>query len=101
MNWTVITGSDVSFEWKGLHDGNHHHSSTGFSFTILAVGHVFLSQHRQRYVALLMAVIATVIPLGMMTVPAYMGLFQRLMFISAFGWLFFFMKAPHLRSNLH
>jgi len=71
-------------------------SSTGFSFTILAAGHVFLSQHRQRYVALLMAVIAIVVPLGMMAFPAYMGLFQRLMFITAFGWLFFFMKVPHL-----
>ena len=83
-----------------LHDMWHSvfASSTGFSFTILAAGHAFLSQNRQRYVALFMAVIATVIPLGMMAFPAYMGLFQRLMFISAFGWLFFFMKAPQQGS---
>jgi len=79
-----------------LHD--HWHSvfasTTGFSFTILAAGHAFLSRGRQRVIAILLVVIATLIPLGMIVMQAYIGLFQRLMFVSAFGWLFFFMKPP-------
>lgn len=69
-------------------------STTGFSFTILAAGHAFLSRGRQRAGGILLAVIATLIPLGMMAFPSSMGLLQRVMFISAFGWLFFFMEQP-------
>jgi len=59
----------------------------------------FLSRHRQRYLALVMMAVAILVPLGMMAVPAYMGLFQRLMFISAFGWLFFLMKTPQIHHT--
>lgn len=69
-------------------------STTGFSFTFLAAGHGFMTRKWQRASGLIMAVVATIIPLGMMALPSYMGLLQRAMFLSAFGWLFFYMKPP-------
>ncbi len=69
-------------------------SITGFSFTFLAAGHGFMSHKWQRASGLIMAVVATLIPLGMIALPTFMGLFQRVMFMSAFGWLFFYMKPP-------
>ncbi len=69
-------------------------SITGFSFTMLAIGHSIISRGWQRFWGLIIADVAILISLGMMSLPAYMGLLQRMMFISAFGWLFFYMKVP-------
>ncbi|MFD1031379.1 DUF998 domain-containing protein [Metaplanococcus flavidus] len=68
---------------------------TGFSFTILAVDHTFISSGSQRTAGIIMAIVAIVISLAMMNFPAIMGLLQRVMFVSAFGWLFFFLKTPN------
>ncbi|MFC4714208.1 DUF998 domain-containing protein [Planococcus dechangensis] len=69
-------------------------NATGFSFTLLAMGHGFISCGMQRYVAFGMAAVAIIISIGMMAFPDIMGLLQRIMFLSAFGWLFFYMKPP-------
>ncbi len=69
-------------------------SITGFSFTLLAAGHGFISQGSQRTAGIIMAFVATSISIGMMLFPSIMGLLQRVMFVSAFGWLFFYMEAP-------
>lgn len=69
-------------------------STTGFSFTFLAIGHGFMSKGRQRSGGITMAFIATLISLGMMMFPPLMGLLQRVMFVCTFGWLFFYMKPP-------
>lgn len=69
-------------------------SMTGFSFTLLAIGHGVMSQGRQRVGGIIIAAIAILISLGMMTFPSLMGLLQRIMFVSAFGWLFFYMEPP-------
>lgn len=67
-------------------------STTGFSFTLLAIGHAFMTSKMQRYVALTMGLVATIIPILMITFPDYMGLSQRIMFVTAFLWLFFYFK---------
>lgn len=69
-------------------------SITGFSFTVLTVGHSVISQGRQRVGGIIMAIIATLISIGMMIFPSFIGILQRLMFMSAFGWLFFYMESP-------
>ncbi|MDW7659921.1 MAG: DUF998 domain-containing protein [Bacillota bacterium] len=84
-------------EINKFHDQMHSifASATGFSFTFLAAGHGFMTHKWQRASGLIMAIVATLIPLGMMALPSYMGLLQRVMFVSAFGWLFFYMKPPN------
>lgn len=69
-------------------------SITGFSFTLLAVGHGIVSRGKQQFGGFIMAAIAMLVSIGMMTFPPFMGILQRIMFISAFGWLFFYMKPP-------
>lgn len=69
-------------------------SAAGFSFTLLSIGHGVMSRGKQRLGGIIMATIALAISMGMMVFPALMGLLQRIMFLSAFGWLFFYMKAP-------
>ena len=71
---------------------------TGFSFTLLAIGHGLMSKGSERVFGVLMAIIATLFSLGMMSFPSLMGLLQRIMFISAFGWLFFYMDPPNERQ---
>ena len=69
-------------------------TTTGISFVILSLGHGFTSQGKQKTIGFLLAFGATLLSFAMMALPAYMGIFQRLMFILAFAWLFFAMKAP-------
>ncbi|KAF0222035.1 MAG: hypothetical protein FD133_1511 [Erysipelotrichaceae bacterium] len=69
-------------------------SITGFSFTLLAAGHGFMSDGSQRIVGIFMAMLAIFLSFAMFSVPEIMGLLQRIMFLSAFGWLFFYMKIP-------
>lgn len=69
-------------------------TTTGIGFTLLAAGHTVMSRGAQRWVALIMTAVAIVIPIAMFGIPEIMGLLQRVMFISAFWWLFFYMKPP-------
>jgi len=96
----ILTGVFRHAALTGSVQINHPHDSlhsifattTGFSFAVLAVGHAIMNKGNQRYVALFMAALAIVIPLVMFNFPSLMGIFQRLMFITAFGWLFFYLK---------
>lgn len=69
-------------------------SMTGFSFTLLAAGHGFMSRGPQRAGGFALALAAVSISLSMAAFPSIMGLLQRIMFICAFGWLFFYLKPP-------
>ncbi len=69
-------------------------TTTGISFVFLSFGHAFMTKARQKIAGFLLGIISTLISFGMMIFPDYMGLLQRLMFILAFGWLFFYMKTP-------
>lgn len=70
-------------------------TATGFLFTLLAAGHGFMTQGAQRIIAFVLAGVAIIIPIGMFAIPEVMGVLQRVMFISAFWWLFFYMKVPN------
>lgn len=65
---------------------------TGISFVCLAFGHGFMHKEKQRLIAFIVGVFATLISLGMMIFPDVMGILQRVMFMIAFYWLFFYMK---------
>lgn len=69
-------------------------TTTGISFVVLAVGHGFMSEKMQRVVGISIGALATLLSIGMMQFPEYMGLLQRIMFLSSFYWLFFYMKFP-------
>lgn len=69
-------------------------SATGFSFSLLAFGHAFMSTGSQRAAGFVLALSAIIIPIAMMSFPAFMGLLQRIMFAGAFGWLFFYLESP-------
>ncbi|TAA71753.1 DUF998 domain-containing protein [Planococcus salinarum] len=73
-------------------------TSTGFSFTLLAAGHGFISTGPQRIAGIVMAIVAVIISIAMGIFPAITGLLQRVMFVGAFGWLFFCMKPPRNRQ---
>lgn len=73
-------------------------TSTGFSFTLLAAGHGFISTGPQRTAGIVMAMVAVIISIAMGIFPAISGLLQRIMFVSAFGWLFFCMEPPRNRQ---
>ena len=64
-------------------------TTTGFSFTLMAFASFFTTKTKQRWIALLLVVIATIVPLTMMVYPSIMGIAQRFMFISSFTWIFF------------
>ncbi len=69
-------------------------SVTGFSFTLLAVGQAVLSKGKQRLWGLIISAISILFSIGIFLLPPFMGIIQRIMFISAFGWLFFYMSPP-------
>ena len=69
-------------------------TTTGISFVILAFSHGFMSKGKQRMIGLYLAVVVSLISFGMVMMPPYMGILQRLMFILSFSWLFFYMKPP-------
>jgi hypothetical protein len=72
-------------------------TSTGFSFTLFAAGHAFLSRGTQRRAAIALALIAIAVPLIMFGIPSVMGIAQRLMFITAFYWLLFYYEPEGLQ----
>lgn len=64
----------------------------GFAFTIGAVSQSILERRRWRRLACYgAAVMAVVLPLGMLQYPAVAGLLQRLMFAVSFAWLVIFL----------
>jgi len=69
-------------------------TTTGISFVLLSAGHGFMSKGKQRMYGFALALIATLLSLFMTLIPSYMGLFQRVMFMVSFGWLFFYMNNP-------
>jgi hypothetical protein len=70
-------------------------SLAGFAITIGLVWDGILAPSRvRRGVALATALLCVVMPLGMMYLPAYQGLIQRLMFAAVLAWLWFYYPPP-------
>lgn len=65
-------------------------STTGFSFIALAIATAFLKETKSEMILpIAMGVIATILSLLMFTVENLMGIWQRLMFMLAFGWMIY------------
>lgn len=64
-------------------------TTTGFSFTMMAMTAFFIHDDYQRWIALVLVIIAIALPLSMINIPQIMGIAQRIMFICAFTWIFF------------
>lgn len=63
-------------------------SVTGFTFTVFAASMAFvLKKKYDKALAVLMAVSGVVLPILMFTDPEWMGIWQRIIFISSFGWM--------------
>lgn len=66
-------------------------SLVGMSFTIFSFSSIFiLTSKKNKIIAFLMGVLATLISGFIFGLPNYAGLLQRLMFMTAFAWLFYF-----------
>lgn len=63
----------------------------GFSFTIFALSVEFIVADRlKKALALLIALAAVALSMLIFNIPEYAGIFQRVMFLIAFGWLIYF-----------
>ena len=63
-------------------------STTGFSFTVLAIATAFIKEDKPEMILpIAIGVLATILSLLMFKVEGFMGIWQRLMFISTFGWM--------------
>lgn len=63
-------------------------SVTGASFTVFAMSAAFILRHRPAKIsALTVGVLAVLLSVLIFTVPEFRGIWQRALFIIAFGWL--------------
>ena len=68
-------------------------SITGLSFTVFAISSAFIETSRSRKIlAVSIGIFATLLSMLIFNLPDYAGIWQRLIFISAFGWLIFFFQ---------
>jgi hypothetical membrane protein len=68
-------------------------STTGFSFTLLAISTGFIKGTKnKKLLPIMVGVLATVLSLLMLQVDNMMGVWQRLMFILSFGWMIYEFK---------
>jgi len=72
----------------------------GLSFTLFAFSCAFIGKStKQRLFALLAGVIATILSMFIFSVPAYAGVWQRLMFLLSFAWLILFLTGFTYQSK--
>lgn len=65
-------------------------SATGFSFILFAFAMGFvLKGIKEKAMAFGSGILSTILSLLMLTTPALMGIWQRLIFIAAFGWMIY------------
>jgi hypothetical protein len=68
-------------------------STTGFSFTLLAIATGFIKQGtKNKLLPIAIGIIATLLSMMMFTIENYMGIWQRMIFIVSFGWLIYEFK---------
>ena len=71
-------------------------SLTGWSFTAFAVSMAFVDSTLDRKrLAIGMAILATVLSVLMFQVEEIRGIWQRLIFITSFGWMIFIFRNPN------
>jgi hypothetical membrane protein len=68
-------------------------STTGFSFTVLAVSSGFIKDAKsEMWLPIVVGIIATLLSVMMFKIENYMGIWQRMIFIISFGWMIFEFK---------
>jgi hypothetical membrane protein len=82
----IVAG--VAFDAKEDRMHSLFSSLTGASFTVFAMSAAFMLRHRTAKIsALLVGVLAVLLSVLIFTVPEFRGIWQRALFIVAFGWL--------------
>ena len=80
--------ASVAFDAKEDRMHSLFSSLTGASFTVFAMSAAFMLRHRTAKIsALLVGVLAVLLSVLIFTVPEFRGIWQRTLFIVAFGWL--------------
>jgi hypothetical membrane protein len=65
-------------------------STTGFSFTVLAISTAFFKEGKSEMILpIMIGVLATILSLLIFKVENLTGIWQRLMFITTFGWMIY------------
>jgi hypothetical protein len=65
-------------------------STTGFSFTVLAISTAFIKEGKSEMILpIMIGVLATILSLLIFKVENLTGIWQRLMFITTFGWMIY------------
>lgn len=68
-------------------------SLTGFTFTMFAISSAFIERTKKRRVmAVSVAILGIILSLLMIYLNEYAGLWQRLIFISSFTWIIYFLN---------
>lgn len=68
-------------------------SMVGFSFSLFSFSAIFIEEtNSRRLIALSIGFLTTFLSILMGTLPAYAGIWQRLIFIVSFSWIIFFLK---------
>jgi len=74
---------------------------TGTTFTIFCVAVAFVIKEKiPRASAIFMCTLSIGLPLLMLMYPDYQGIFQRILFITAFGWLFYSLVSFKFENTL-
>ncbi len=89
---SIIPTKPIDIQADNIH--SFFASLTGFSFTLFAISSAYIQKlNQQKMLALGIGTAATLLSILMFTYPSFMGIFQRLIFISSFGWMIhFFIK---------
>lgn len=93
----LVEGIDFSGFQNAMH--SVFASATGFSFFLLSLGYGIMCKGRQRVIAFAVASVSIIIPLGMMGFSQFAGLLQRLMFVTAFLWLFLNLNSENIKIS--
>jgi len=74
-------------------------SLTGASFTIFAMSATFILKNRTaKILALSIGVLAVLLTILIFTVPEFRGIWQRVLFLAAFGWLIILFSGQEKRT---
>jgi hypothetical membrane protein len=80
-------------------------SIAGTAITVGLIWQGFRTYGRQRLICFYIALIATVLPILMLSIPSYKGIIQRVMYLHIFSWLWlkypFILADKNLPKNLY
>ncbi len=84
---------DVSINYNVFEDFLHSvfASATGFSFVLLTFSTLLTKQSKTiKIMSILMGMLATILSILIFQIPEYMGIFQRIIFITSFFWIIYY-----------